>query len=44
MLKNFGQMAKVNYLQILPAKRKVTSIGVKYDDKHAEIPKYWVPD
>ena len=24
-------------------KHKVTSIGLKYDDRHAEIPKYWVP-
>ena len=44
MSKNFGQMAKVNYLQILPANvHKVSSIGLKYDDRHAEILKYWVP-
>ena len=37
MLKIFGKMVKVNYLQILPAKHKVTSIDPKYYDRHAEI-------
>ena len=43
MLKFFGQMAKVNYLQILPAKHKVTSIDPKYYDRHAEMSKYRMP-
>jgi hypothetical protein len=43
MLKNFGQMAKVNCLQILPAKHEVTSIDPKYYDRHAEMSEYRMP-
>ena len=43
MLKFFGQMAKVNCLQILPAKHEVTPIDPKYYDRHAEMSKYRMP-
>ena len=37
-------MAKVNYVPAnFTCKCKETSIGLNYDDRHAEIPKYWVP-
>ena len=42
-VKNFWANDKRKLPANFTCKHKVTSIGLKYDDRHAEIPKYWVP-
>ena len=42
-VKNFWANGKSKLPANFTCKHKVTSIGLKYDDRHAEIPKYWVP-
>ena len=42
-VKNFWANGKSKLPANFTCKHKVTSIGLKYDDRHAEIPKYRVP-
>jgi hypothetical protein len=42
-VQNFWENGKSKLPANFTCKHKVTSIGLKYDDRHAEIPKYWVP-
>ena len=42
-VQNFWENGKSKLPANFTCKHKVTSIGLKYDDRHAEIPKYRVP-
>ena len=42
-VKKFWANGKSKLPANFTCKHKVTSIGLKYDDRYAEIPKYWVP-